>query len=165
MNKFIMDMYNYLNGYMERNYENISKLDREDIAQVAAQRGYDEYLENGDETNAIIVAVDMCKKLVCDISELSSSKTSVFAHYLPDDIFNNEELFRTVRLEVWETLLKCAKKPFMYLLFTYLHYREGLSYKKIGMLCGVSAGRVDQVDKKFVRIIRGNRFVRQSMRK
>lgn len=29
MDKFMVNMYNYLNGYMERNYSNISKLDRE----------------------------------------------------------------------------------------------------------------------------------------
>lgn len=39
MDKFMVNMYNYLNGYMERNYSNISKLDREDIAQVATQGG------------------------------------------------------------------------------------------------------------------------------
>ena len=161
MDKFSVNMYNYLNGYIARNYSSISKLDREDIAQVAAQRGYDVYSENGDETTAIVVAVDMCEKLISDISELSSSNTGVFARYLPDAILNNEELLRTVRLEVWETLLDRSKKPFMYLLFAYLYYREGLSYKKIGILCGLSAGRVDQVTKKFVRIVRNNRFVRQ----
>lgn len=51
----------------------------------------------------------------------------------------------------------------MYLLFAYLYYREGLSFKKIAMICGVSPARVSQVTKKFLRIIRSNRFVRQSM--
>lgn len=36
MDKFMVNMYNYLNGYLKRNHSNISKLDREDIAQVAA---------------------------------------------------------------------------------------------------------------------------------
>lgn len=71
MDKFMVNMYNYLNGYMERNYSNISKLDREDIAQVATQGGYAEYSENCDEVKALAVAVDICEKLVSDISEVS----------------------------------------------------------------------------------------------
>lgn len=88
---------------------------------------------------------------------------SVFVRFLPEDILDNEELLRTVRLEIWEKLLDSSKKPFMYLLFTYLYYREGLSFAKIGMLCGVSPARVSQVTKKFIRIIRSSRFVRQSL--
>lgn len=88
---------------------------------------------------------------------------SVFAQFLPEDILDNEELLRTVRLEIWEKLLDSSKKPFMYLLFTYLYYREGLSFNKIAMICGVSPARVSQVTKKFLRIIRSGRFVRQSL--
>lgn len=163
MDKFMLNMYNYLNGYLERNHSNISKLDREDIAQVAAQGGYDEYSENCDEIKALAVAVDICEKLVSDISEVSDKNMSVFVRFLPEDVLDNEELLRTVRLEIWEKLLDSSKKPFMYLLFTYLYYREGLPFKKIAMICGVSPARVSQVTKKFLRIIRSSRFVRQSL--
>lgn len=100
MDKFMVNMYNYLNGYMERNYSNISKLDREDIAQVATQGGYAEYSENCDEVKALAVAVDICEKLVSDISEVSDKNMSVFVRFLPEDILDNEELLRTVRLEI-----------------------------------------------------------------
>lgn len=110
MDKFMLNMYNYLNGYLERNHSNISKLDREDIAQVATQGGYDEYSENCDEVNALAVAVDICEKLVSDISEVSDKNMSVFAQFLPEDILENEELLRTVRLEIWEKLLDSSKK-------------------------------------------------------
>lgn len=163
MDKFMVNMYNYLNGYLKRNHSNISKLDREDIAQVAAQGGYDKYSENCDEVKALAVAVDICEKLVSDISEVSDKNTSVFVRLLPEDILDNEELLRTVRLEIWEKLLNSSKKPFMYLLFAYLYYREGLSFAKIGMLCGVSPARVSQVTKKFFRIIYSSIFVRQSL--
>lgn len=109
MDKFILNMYNYLNGYMERKYSNISKLDREDIAQVATQGGYAEYSENCDEVNALAVAVDICEKLVSDISEVDNKNMSVFARFLPEDILDNEELLRTVRLEIWEKLLDSSK--------------------------------------------------------
>ena len=81
MDKFMVNMYNYLNGYMERNYSNISKLDREDIAQVATQGGYAEYSENCDEVKALAVAVDICEKLVSDISEVSDKNMSVFVRF------------------------------------------------------------------------------------
>lgn len=159
--KFVEDVYKYLNKHITYKSYKLSKWDREDIVQDAVLRAYENYLKNHDFTKACTCTHKFCADVIEQVdikNHLVDSREDLIkqSYVYPDKHFYDKVLVESSKsdmVSVNPRLVLCAK----------LYYEDDLSMNSIASKLGVSRQMVKQTLKMYKRRARCTTTVRREI--
>lgn len=159
--KFVEDVYKYLNKHITYKMYKLSKWDREDIVQDAVLRAYENYLKNHDFTKACTCAHKFCADVIKQVdikNHLDGSREDLIkqSYMYPDKHFYDKVLVESLKSDMVSVnyrLVLCAK----------LYYEDDLSMDSIASKLGVSRQMVKQILEMYKRRARCTTTVRREI--